>query len=54
MHYLFIAVDVLAERCLKGLPFLRNQLIGDSVFVALIFGGHRLATRTLKGRHVTA
>ena len=44
----------LVECYLKGLPFLRNQIIGDTVFVALIFGGHWLAQRYRVKAHAAA
>lgn len=44
----------LAECYFKGLPFLRNQLIGDTVFVTLIFGAHWLARRWAAERRVAA
>lgn len=46
----------LAECYLKGLPYLGNMLVGDAVFVLLIFGTHHLARRALArdGIHAAA
>ncbi len=37
----------LVECYLKAIPFLGYSLLGDSVFVALIFGTHHLAKRSM-------
>lgn len=44
----------LVECYLKGLPYLRNMLIGDTIFVALIFGTHQLAHKFAEERRVAA
>jgi hypothetical protein len=42
----------LAECYIKGIPYLGYSMMGDSLFVALIFGTHHLAQKFLGGSHV--
>ena len=44
----------LAECYIKGLPYLGTMLVGDAVFVALLFGLHHLAQNFAEGGHARA
>jgi hypothetical protein len=41
----------LAECYIKGLPYLGTMLVGDAVFVTLLFGLHHLAQKFTEGGH---